>query len=190
MTDRGEFFLRISLELIEFVVISLFLNHLLNNIFLAICISILIVHTFNWLTNGNIWALLIFSFPNLKNPGEKKTCAYLNSMADRLKRWPCITGLAVFGSVSRHMWHEKSDIDIRILRKAGFVNLFFAFLLTIRERFLALIHRQPLDLFLADDVTFLQKMRADERPVFLIKRDIQLDRAYPENPEIILENLC
>ena len=187
--DRGEFFLRIAFELAEILMVFFVLNWLLGNIFLSVIISTLGVHTFNWITNGNIWALWIFSFPGLKNPGEKKTCAYLNAMADRLKYSPASAGLAIFGSVSRKMWHDKSDIDIRILRKPGALNLFRAFLHTMRERWLAMVHRQPMDLFLADSIAFLQRMRPDEKPVFLIKRDDRLEQAYPDSPETTLSKL-
>ena len=44
-------------------------------------LAALVAHTFNWITNGNIWALLLFSFPSLSNRGNAATCAYLNAMA-------------------------------------------------------------------------------------------------------------
>ncbi len=187
--DRGEFFLRIAFELTEILIVFFVLNWLLGSIFLSVIISTLGVHTFNWITNGNIWALWIFSFPGLKNPGEEKTCAYLDVMTDRLKRCPAVAGVAIFGSVSRNAWHDKSDIDIRILRKPGALNLFRAFLYTMRERWLAMVHRQPMDLFLADSIAFLQRMRPDEKPVFLIKRDDRLEEAYPGISETILNQL-
>ena len=35
----------------------------------------------------------------------------------------------------------------------------------------------------ADNIVFLKKMRKDEVPIFLIKRDRRLDDNYPNNPE-------
>ncbi len=108
---------------------------------------------------------------------------YLNAMAQRLKRSGSVSGLAVYGSVSRAMWHDRSDIDIRMLRRPGFLNLVASSLLTMQERFIAFLYRQPMDLYLADDTDFLARMRADEEPFLLIKRDDRLDEFYPGNPE-------
>jgi len=51
----------------------------------------------------------------------------------------------------------------------------------MRERFIAFLMRQPTDMFLADDVGYLTKMRSDEKPVFLIKRDERLEVMFPGN---------
>ena len=34
----------------------------------------------NWITNGLFWAVIIFTFPSLRNPGAEKTVIYLNNM--------------------------------------------------------------------------------------------------------------
>lgn len=184
--DRGELVFRLLIELIEIAVVIVILMLLIQpeemySRALMISVSVIIVHTFNWVTNANFHALLLFAFPSCKNMGEAETTRYLNQMARRLGRYYSITGLAVYGSVARGAWHERSDVDIRILRRKGLIYLAFAVLLTMRERWLALIARQPVDLFLADDVSFLKRMRPDERPIFLIKNDARLDTEYPGN---------
>jgi predicted nucleotidyltransferase len=131
----------------------------------------------------------MFSIPVLKNRGEDVTINYLNSMADRLKRSKSIRGLAIFGSISRNQWHEKSDIDARILRQSGLKNLLGSAIAVMKERFLAFFLGQPLDIYLADNIDFLKKMRKDEVPIFLIKRDHRLEENYPTNPEKELTQL-
>jgi len=183
--DRGELTLRLVTELGEVVILWALMAWLfempVDRQWILLGVSGLAVHTFNWITNANFWALLLFALPGMRNRGDAATCAYLNRMADRLHAHSSIAGLALFGSVARNVWHERSDIDARIIRRPGFGNLVAAFLLTMRERWLAVVNRQPLDLFLADDVTFLRRMRSDEQPLFLLKRGEDLEQAYPRN---------
>jgi hypothetical protein len=153
------------------------------------CVSLWMVHTLNWVLNGNWWAGLLFAFPHLRNRGDRATCAYLNGMADRLRRDRAISGAMIFGSVSRGQWHERSDLDVRLLRRPGVWNGVTGVLVLLRERWIALWSRQPLDIYLADGIPFLQRMRADEPPVFLKKDDPRLELAYPDGKETRLEML-
>ena len=188
--DTGEKIFRVSLEAIEVGIFIVFSKLLFDPPLIpTLLISFLIIHTVNWVTNCLFWAVAIFAIPDLTNPGEKKTLKYLKNMTNRLKMHNSISGLAIYGSVSRGKWHNRSDIDIRILRLPGFMNLIKSCLLTLQERFIAFITKQPMDLFLADEVVFLKKMRSDEKPIFLIKRDKRLDKMYPDNPEQILIKL-
>lgn len=127
---------------------------------------------------------MLFTFPNLRNPGEKATCHYLNAMAERLKNIEAVSGIMIFGSVSRKQWHERSDLDMRLLRRKGFWNGIIANIILFREKVIALFYRQPLDIYLADDIKFLKKMRDDEKPVFLKKNDTRLDENYPNNGKV------
>ncbi len=191
--DNGERAFRLTIELAEFALMWAALRLIVNlDVSFAWAypvLAALVVHTFNWITNGNIWALLLFSFPSLLNKGEAATCAYLNAMTARLERERSVVGLALFGSVARNEWHDRSDVDVRIVRRSGTLSLIRAGTVTVRERWLALLARQPLDLYLADDVAFLRRMRADEPPIFLIKRDPSLEKEYPGNEPVILRSL-
>ena len=185
--DKGEVLSRIVIELIEFSIVSILINAVMNNLLASTIIGFIIVHTWNWVTNCLFWAIIIFAFPNLKNPGAEKTQKYLNDMKNRLLKSESVSGLAIYGSVSRGAWHERSDIDIRILRKNGFLNLIDSVFVTMRERFIALIYKQPMDLYLADNIEFLKNMRSDEVPLLLIKKDPALNDLYPDNNEQDLE---
>lgn len=191
--DMGELLARLIVEAAEIVLVLLALRIGLPDIGLASAVisAVVIVHTWNWVTNGLFWNVLIVTFPNLKNPGARATVDYLNSMRDRLKKHPSITGLLVYGSVTRGAWHDRSDIDIRILRAPGASNLLISVLLTMKERFRAFLERQPMDLYLADGVNFLMKMRQDEKPVLLINRDARLLDIYTDNQEraMMMEDL-
>jgi predicted nucleotidyltransferase len=160
----------------------------LSNVWLW-CVSLLVVHTLNWLINGNWWAGMLFAFPGLRNRGERATCDYLNGMTNRLKGDRSISGAMIFGSVARGQWHERSDLDVRLLRRPGVWNGVTGVLVLARERWIALWSRQPLDIYLADGIPFLKKMRADEPPVFLKKDDLRLELAYPDGKETRIDVL-
>lgn len=192
--DRGEFWSRVAWEGLEIILLYSLIcwiteGHLLFSSWLFL-LSILTIHTLQWITNGNIWALILFAIPGLQNQGDQATCDYLNQMAERLRPNASIEGLAIFGSPTRGQWHRQSDVDLRIIRAPGFWNLLKSVALTRRERWLALIAHQPMDIFLSDGVTFLQKkLRKDERPIFLLKRAQALEDAYPGNSPLHLNSL-
>jgi len=184
--DSTERFGRAFYELIPSVILSLFLSLNFEIPFLSLSLWIWVVftiHTINWIVNDNWWACILFTFPQLKNPGERATCLYLNGMAERLKNRHSISGVMIFGSISRNQWHERSDLDVRFLRKGGVFNGIKAVLITSCERLIAFLVKQPLDVYLADDVTFFKKMRVDEYPIFLKKDDQRLNDFYPTNGE-------
>jgi len=190
--DRSEQVFRLGLAVIGTLVSAIVLSfisgypvwHVWN-----IVISFLVIHTLNWIFNGNWWACILFTLPNLKNPGDEATCQYLNTMAKRVRKSSSISGILIFGSASRHAWHNRSDIDLRLIHRPGLKNALAANFITMGERFLAFLARQPIDMYLGDDVEFLKKMRKDEQPLFLIKRDKSLDLAYPNIKESRLKTL-
>lgn len=153
------------------------------------CGSLLITHTLNWVLNGNWWAGLLFTFPGLRNRGDRATCEYLNRMAARLKGDRSISGVMIFGSAARGQWHDRSDLDIRLLRHRGLSHAVAGVLVLSRERCIAWWARQPLDIYLADGIPHLRRMRKDESPIFLKKEDPRLNLAYPQGKEIRIETL-
>jgi hypothetical protein len=98
-------------------------------------------------------------------------------------------GGMIFGSIARGQWHERSDLDVRLLRRPGVWNGVTGVLIVLRERWIALWSRQPLDIYLADGIPFLKRMRADEPPVFLKRDDPRLELAYPDGKETRIEVL-
>jgi len=160
----------------------------LTNVWLW-CGSLLLAHTLNWVFNGNWWAGLLFAFPGLRNRGDRATCDYLNRMADRLRRDRSIAGAMLFGSAARGQWHERSDLDLRLLRRRGLGNGIAGVLVLSRERWIALWAGQPVDIYLADGIAFLRRMRRDETPLFLKKDDPRLDLVYPAGRETRIETL-
>jgi len=173
--DKTEMIYRTIWEIVPVLIINYFLNF---NLYVSVFISFIIIHTYNWIVNDNFWAVIIHSLPNQKNPGEELTIKYLLDMQKRLLNANSITGIIIYGSVSRNKWHERSDIDIRFLRKKGVISGFSSYILLRKERFIALLLGQPLDSYVADSVLFLRKMRKDEFPIFLKNSDKRLFEEY------------
>ncbi len=190
--DRTQRIGRVVFEIVPTVILAGLIGRIggipLSHVWLW-CASLFLAHTLNWVLNGNWWAGMLFAFPSLRNRGDRATCAYLNRMAHRLRRDRSIAGAMIFGSIARGQWHERSDLDVRLLRRPGVGNGVTGVLILLRERWIALWSRQPLDIYLADGIPFLKKMRADERPVFLKKDDPRLELAYPNGKETRIEEL-
>ncbi len=180
--DAGELSTRLLIEAVQNFCIWVLLCWLFSDSspVLMVLWAFLIVHTWNWITNNLFWTVIIFTFPTLRNPGAVSTVDYLNLMRERLAKRKCISGILIYGSVARSRWHDRSDIDIRLLRRPGMFSLLCAALVTMRERFQAFLSKQPMDLFLADDVDFLKKMRSDEIPLLTLCRDDRLKSLYPD----------
>ena len=176
--DKTEKVLRVIWELIP----MLFFIYLLSSTGLPWwangIISFFFAHTLNWVFNDNVWTCIQFTLPNLLNPGNEKTKLYLLQMQKRMQKRSVVAGCMIYGSMSRGVWREKSDLDIRIFRKPGFFNGIKGYWACWMERLIAVIEKQPLDIYLADSVSFLKKMRDDEFPIFLKGDDIRLVKAY------------
>ena len=177
--DKTEMFYRLIWELIPFSFLFYFLNQI-NDIswFYTVMISGFFSHTINWIFNDNFWTCIMFTFPKILNPGEKLTIKYLSDLQIRTNNNESISGCMIYGSLSRGEWQIKSDLDIRILRKSGFLNGFKAYLFVFKERFIAVLKKQPLDIYLADSILFLKKMREDEFPIFIKNKDVNLKDEY------------
>ena len=176
--DRTEKFYRVIWELIPFGLCTFGLSYTSLPVWSIILISFIVSHTLNWAFNDNIWTCIQFTFPWAMNPGNEKTLAYLEDMERRFSKYDCVTGVMVYGSMSRGVWHEKSDLDTRIMRKPGIRNGFKCYIIVHIERLRAFYNKQPLDMYMADSVKFLDLMRDDEFPIFLKANDDRLIERY------------
>lgn len=177
--DHTEMFWRVIWEFIPFVFCFTILYWAFNfKLWIVILISFLISHTFNWIFNYNFWTCIDFTFPFVHNPGNEATIKYLSEMQQRMMKNDVITGCMIYGSMSRAVWHNKSDLDIRIMGKPGFINGFKIYWIVFKERLIAVRKKQPLDLYQADSIQFLKRMRVDEFPIFLKCTDERLIDFY------------
>ena len=176
--DKTERFYRIVWELIPLVVALFLLSLTSVPMFLQVLLSFLIAHTLNWMFNDNLWTCIQFTLPNLLNPGNDKTIDYLMKMQNRMNKRASVGACMIYGSMSRGVWKEKSDLDVRILRMPGIKNGFLGYMACWTERLIAVFSKQPLDIYMADGLEFLKKMRTDEYPIFIKADDSRLDKLY------------
>jgi predicted nucleotidyltransferase len=169
--DKGERGVRLTVEFVQFIVVFLMIRSFgdedSDHVLFHAVLAGIIVHAWNWITNSNFWALMLFTIPDLSNRGEAATKSYLDRLGKRVGRSSSIEAVFLIGSAARQEWHSRSDIDIRFLRKPGFQALIGAWTVLTVERFRALLARQPLDLFLLDKWPREENQRFSEHPVCL-----------------------
>jgi predicted nucleotidyltransferase len=85
----------------------------------------------------------------------------------RAERETSIQLIAIYGSMSRKELSESSDLDVRILRKKGFLNGLKACLFGSFERTRSLFNKFPLDLYVIDSKDHLSKTREDETAIVI-----------------------
>lgn len=179
--DKTEMFYRVVWEIIPFTIFYFLLTTCAGvSMFISITVSFILSHTLNWIFNYNFWTGIDFTIPKFRNLGNDGTIYYLRNVQKRVEKYDFITGCILYGSISRSVYGDKSDIDMRLLRSPGFFNGFKAYIVTFRERLIAVKSKCPMDLYLADDVKFLLKLRKDEKPVFLKCNDTRLSKLYKD----------
>jgi predicted nucleotidyltransferase len=171
--DKTEKVLRLCFELLliflSWLMIATFgqLNYKIG------IISIVVIHTIFGLFDSSAYVGLRECFVFIRNSGIKGIIAYLNYVQRLLAKVDCAEAILVYGSLCRKRFHDKSDLDLRIIRRKGVIqtlNLFFIciWLRTIGVWFFNI----PLDLKMIDNLHFLEKeMRYDEKPIVIFCRD-------------------
>ena len=107
-----------------------------------------IAHTLNGCCNGHMWGVLKHFYPT----GQTAlTFDYYRSLLiTRITQQSCIAESVVIGSSASHAWTAYSDLDIRLMRRAGWINGLRACWFATKERTRAFIQRFPLDLYIFD----------------------------------------
>ncbi len=121
--------------------------------------------------DNNYWVYMLDSFDWVRNPGLDKVLVFVKLAYAALTRVDCCEAILIYDTFCRGQFHERSDFDLRVLRRTdtpiGLLALPFAFALRARSFFIVL----PLDLQVVDSMDFLRRqMRSDERPVVVYAR--------------------
>ena len=171
--DKTERLFRLLLDGLMTLVLYVILINFISSGYAALIFAFLIAHTFNWIFNGQLFVLgrYIGIYPNKHEDFEE----YLKGLKYRAERAKSIQSVIVYGSMSREELKESSDLDVRIIRKKGFINGLKSCLFGLYERKWALFNKFPLDIYVIDNVKHLCKMRADEIPIILHDLDDSLN---------------
>ncbi len=161
--DKTERIFKISIDLVLFCCFFIIFQNLMI-LFFNIIAAFIIAHSVNWILNGHIFALL-------KTFGVVKTKPssfqlYIDELKERGSKEKSIKCIAIFGSISREL-NETSDLDVRIVRKKGFINGIRSSLFVMIERSKAFFKGFPLDIYLLDNEKNLFDLR--EKPIFIVK---------------------
>ena len=174
-TDFSERLFRIIIELL---LILLCFNFVIsrgpfnNDILGSLVLSIVAGHTIMWLLDGNFWVYMLDSFNWVKNPGINRILSFVRMCRRIFQAVDICNAVLIYGSMCRSEFHNRSDLDLRIIRRTdswlGILCLPIAFFLRVLSFFILL----PLDLQVADSMTFIQKqMREDEFPIVVFLRE-------------------
>jgi predicted nucleotidyltransferase len=160
--DPTERWFKISLDYLMAgaiaVVLRLFLAPLA-----ALAVAIALAHTINFLLNGQLWGVLkhyglVYTTPQAFEQ-------YLSGLSLRALKEPSIQNLYVYGSLARQEWSPLSDLDVRLVQHPGVLNGLRACWFVLKERSRALLARFPIDIYVMDQASSLNKLRPDEPAV-------------------------
>lgn len=161
--DRTEKIFKIFFDIILTLILYELASYTYNDT--SLLKAFLISHTFVWIFNGQIFAL-IKNFAAINNNVDK-IIDYAHGVKDRASRDKSINTVVVYGSLVRGEIKSTSDLDLRIIRKKGLFNGLRACVFGFKERSRALFYRFPLDMYVVDSSKHLLKMRSDEKPLIL-----------------------
>lgn len=174
-TDFSERVFRIVIEILLMILCFNFFrfNGMINfNIMSSAVFTFLICHTVMWMLDGNFWVYMLDSFGWIRNSGIKSIISYVRLCRRLFQSADLCNAILIFGSMCRGEFHERSDLDLRIIRRndswLGFLCLPAALFLRIVSFFILL----PVDLQVADSYKFINhQMRKDEFPIVVYLRN-------------------
>lgn len=127
-------------------------------------VAFIVIHTLTWLMDSH-W-LVGFREVDKKfcSKGIAATLEYIEIVSNVFSGLPDVEAVLVYGSMSRRMFHNRSDLDIRIWQSGFSLKAFF---MVQKYRFIGIWkYRIPLDLKLVDSMEYLKKeMRSDEKAI-------------------------
>jgi len=167
-TDLSERLFRILFEILMLLVVwySLF-QGMKYSILYAFGIS----HTVCWLLTGNFWVYMLDSFLLVKNPGIENLIEFLKKSKRAFAVLDCCDAILVYGSMCRGMFHIRSDLDLRIVRRSDSKRGVVALLIGLFFRIYSFFKIIPVDLEVVDSMAFLHhQMRDDEVPIVVYHR--------------------
>lgn len=149
-----------------------------------------IAHTLNWFVNNNLFVLLVHRMRWLKTTKEE-LFIQLESIKIRLKKIPnkdWILYCVSHGGICKGTLNSHSDIDVSLIRKPGFKNMFKAVWFYIKEKKYADFKGVPLDIFICDSPkNCIERSKGQKNPIVLLDHDNQVDIYYPDKLSINIE---
>lgn len=173
-TDFSEKLFRIGIELLLMLLCFNFVKSrgmFDYDILSSAALTIIVCHTIMWMLDGNFWVYMLDSFRWMKNPGINRIITYVRVCRRSFQIGDLCNAILIYGSMCRGEFHDRSDLDLRIIRRKdswlGILCLPVALFLRIVSFFILL----PVDLQVADSYKFIDhQMRKDEFPIVVYLR--------------------
>ena len=149
-----------------------------------------VAHTLNWFINNNLFVLLVHRMRWLKT-SKKELFNQLESIQNRLERisnkdW--ILYCVSHGGICNGTLNSHSDIDVSLIRKPGFKNMFHAVIFYIKEKKYADLKGVPLDIFICDTPkNCIDRSNGQKNPIVLLDHEDNVDLFYPDKMKIDIE---
>jgi len=172
-TDKTERWFRIVCEItilsaVYFLLIS---ADIVSESWFTFLVTFIVVHSLSWFLVGNFWVYMLDSFKWVKNPGIDGTIKYLNFVNLVYRKVDCCDAVLVYGSMCRSMFHGRSDLDLRIIRRTDSIKGLLAIPIGFFLRAYSFFIIMPVDFQVVDSIDFIKnQMRDDEYPIVVLKR--------------------
>ncbi len=129
-----------------------------------------ILHTITWLADSHWLVGYREVNKNFKGKGIESVITFSELVLKTLSKYPSIKFIGLYGSMCRHMYHDRSDLDLRVLQEGISLKVFWQIQ---KLRFIGIWrYKIPLDLKLVDSIEYLiDEMREDEKPIVIYKAE-------------------
>jgi predicted nucleotidyltransferase len=177
--DRTERIFKVSQTLVLTVVIGAALSATLMPVF-SLLTGLLLAHTLAFLANSHPYVVL--KHFGLVKTSRRDVDQVILRLAHEGSREPAIEWAAVYGSLARNEWHETSDLDVRLVRRPGWLNGIRGCWFLQRQRAIANWSRFPLDMYVLDSRAPLSRMKSGEGPLVIVDKTIRLNGEHIDQP--------
>lgn len=166
--DKSERIFRVLLELFLVIIIVALSLIGLWPLWLSFVLVILL-HTLFWLFDSTWLVGFREVYTGFKGKGILSVIEFVEYSLKELKECDNVCVIAIYGSICRHRYHDRSDFDFRILQSKQSPRLYFK---AIKLRAIAIWKfKIPIDLKIVDSQEYLKhEMREDEHPILPLNK--------------------
>lgn len=175
--EKGEKILRLLFESTTIIVLCAIFSFFLG-IYVALLLSIFLAHSIFFVCDSYIWSVL-----RVKKLSSPEVQEHLKQIQNRARNKKYLKAVAIFGSLSRLRSNEFSDVDLKIIPQEGILNLILSYFFALNERLKSFVNGFPLDLFILDDMTSLNKLRNEDlfSPIILYDPYNSVKKKFPQS---------
>ena len=156
----------------------------------SLIFGFLIAHTLNWFINNNLYVLLVhrMRWLHTTKPELFNQLEYIQNRLERIPNKDWILYSVSHGGICKGTLSSHSDIDVSLIRKPGFKNMFHAVIFYIKEKKYADLKGVPLDIFICDTPeNCIDRSKGQKNPIVLMDHEDKVDHFYPDKLKISID---